>query len=259
MFRGSRGIQACLVILLFCLPARAADDSTALFNGQNLFGWTYHLEKPDVKPSEVWSIKDGVLRCTGKPVGYLITKQTDYQNYVLTVEWRWPDKGGNNGVLVHVTKPGELGVWPKSFEVQLKNGDAGELWVIGTTLQVQHPTTHINDRRHKNEIRGAEKALGEWNTMKITCVGDEIDVKVNGYLVNRATKLNQHRGAIALQSEGTPIEFRNITLSKLPRNAGLLRQQQRQRQLQFQKETERRRQFQMQQQQPGNPPRRPAR
>jgi len=95
--------------------------------------------------------------------------------------------------------------------------------------------------------------------MEITCVGDEIDVKVNGYLVNSATKLSQRRGAIALQSEGTPIEYRNISLLQLPRNAGLLRQQQRQRQLQFQKEAERRRQFQMQQQQPGNPPRRPSR
>ena len=237
----------------------APDASVPLFNGKNSAGWTYHLEKPDAKPSDIWSVKDGVLHCTGVPTGYLITKESNFENYKLSLEWRWPDKGGNNGVLVHVTKPDELGVWPKSFEVQLQSGDAGELWVIGTTLQVLHPNTHVEDRRHKNEIRGAEKPLGQWNTMEITCVGDEIDVKVNGYLVNSATKLSQHRGAIALQSEGTPIEFREITLLKLPSNAGFLRQQQRQRQLQFQKEVERRRQFQMQQRQPGNPPRRPDR
>jgi hypothetical protein len=189
----------------------------------------------------------------------LLTKENNFENYKLLLEWRWPDKGGNNGVLVHVTKPDELGVWPKSFEVQLQNDDAGELWTIGTTLQVQHPNTHVEDRRQKNEIRGAEKPLGQWNTMEITCVGEEIDVKVNGYLVNSATKLSQRRGAIALQSEGTPIEFRGIVMEKLPPNAGLMRQQKRQRQLEFQKEVERRRQFQMPQQQPGNSPRRSVR
>ena len=73
----------------------------------------------------MWSIKDGVLRCTGQPAGYLITKRNDFENYVLTLQWRWPGKGGNNGVLVHVTTPGELDVWPKCFEVQLQSGDRG--------------------------------------------------------------------------------------------------------------------------------------
>ena len=64
-------------------------------------------------------------------------------------------------------------------------------------------------------ITGAEKPLGEWNTMEITCRGNEIEVKVNGYLVNQAKSLSQQCGAIALQSEGTPIEYRNIKLAKL--------------------------------------------
>jgi hypothetical protein len=214
MLGGSCGLRTCLVILLLGPPTLAADESTPLFNGKNLFGWTYHLDKPGVRGSDVWSIKDGVLRCTGQPAGYLITKQNDFDNYTLTVQWRWPEKGGNNGVLVHVTKPNELGVWPKSLEVQLQSGNAGELWVIGTTLQVEHPTTHIDDRRHKNNITGAEKPLGQWNTMEITCRGNEISVSVNGYPVNHATKLSQQRGAIALQSEGTPIEFREVSIRK---------------------------------------------
>ncbi len=202
---------------------------TALFNGRNLAGWTYHLEKPDAKPADVWSVKDGVIHCTGTPTGYLVTKENDFENYVLSLDWRWPSKGGNNGVLVHVTTPNELGVWPKSFEVQLQSGDAGELWVIGTTLQVEHPDTHIEDRRHKNLIRGAERPLGEWNTMEITCLGGQITVKVNGYVVNHATTLSQQRGAIALQSEGTPIEFRDVNLRKAMPLYGPPQQQQPQR------------------------------
>jgi hypothetical protein len=145
----------------------------------------------------------------------LITKKKDFENYVLTVDWRWPDKGGNNGVLVHVTKPGALGVWPKCLEVHLAAGEAGDFWVIGTTIEIENAEKRRQDRRHINLSDGDEKPLGEWNTMEITCRGDEVLVKVNGKLVNHATKLSQTKGAIALQSEGTPIEYRKVQLRKL--------------------------------------------
>jgi hypothetical protein len=205
----------CMAMLLDASLAWAADETTPLFNGRDLAGWTYHLGKPDVKMEDVWSVKDGVLTCKGDPAGYLLTKKDDYENYVLTLQWRWPGKGGNNGVLVHVTEPGALGVWPKCLEVQLGSGDAGDFWVIGTTIEIENPEGRIDGRRHKNLTDGSEKPLGEWNKMEITCRGHEVTVKVNGKLVNHATKLSQHKGAIALQSEGTPIEFRKIKLTKL--------------------------------------------
>jgi hypothetical protein len=204
-----------LVIVLLLIGRINAAEPTQLFDGHDLSGWTYHLDDPKAKMEQVWSVKDGVLHCTGKPVGYLITMKNDFANYVLTLEWRWPEKGGNNGVLVHVTKPGALGVWPKCFEVQLQSGEAGDFWVIGTTLEIENPAGRVEDRRHKNLTDGSEKPLGEWNSMEITCKGDEITVKVNGEVVNHATKLSQAKGAIALQSEGTPIEYRNIKLRKL--------------------------------------------
>jgi hypothetical protein len=204
------------VVLLVITPgAVAAEKSIALFNGRDLSGWTYHLDKPDVRMEDVWSVKDGVLRCKGQPAGYLVTKKNDFENYVLTVEWRWPGKGGNNGALVHVTKPGEIDVWPKSLEVQLESGNAGDLWVIGTKIRIENPEKRIRGRRHIKLTDGSEKPLGEWNKIEISCLGDEITDKVNGELVNHATKLSQSKGAIALQSEGTPIEFRNISLKPL--------------------------------------------
>jgi hypothetical protein len=207
----------CIAATLLIAPAGIAwaAEATALFNGKDLSGWTYHLAEPGVAMEDVWSVMDGVLVCRGQPAGYLLTKKNDFENYVLTLEWRWPKEGGNNGVLVHVTKPGELGVWPKSLEVQLANGDAGDFWVIGTTIQVDNPEGRVEDRRHINLSDGDEKPLGQWNEMEITCRGDEVLVKVNGKLVNRATNLSQSQGAIALQSEGMPIEFRNIKLKKL--------------------------------------------
>jgi hypothetical protein len=212
--------RLCLTVLTISLllgisPAAADEETKKLFNGRDFTGWTYHLADPNVSMEDVWSVREGgVLFCKGRPVGYLITEKDDFENYVLTLEWRWPGEGGNNGVLVHVTTPGELGVWPKSLEVQLQHSNAGDFWVIGTTIDVENIDQRREGRRHL-KLTDAEKPLGEWNKMKITCRSDEVIVHVNGELVNHATDVSQTRGAIALQSEGTPIEFRNIKLRPL--------------------------------------------
>jgi hypothetical protein len=187
-----------------------------LFNGKDLSGWNFHLADPDAKMEDVWSVEDGLLTCTGKPAGYLITQRDDFHNYRLTLDWRWhAGKGGNNGVLVHCSTPGALGVWCKSIEVQLAHGNAGDFWVIGTELDVPNEAERKKGRRHLNLTDDSEKPLGQWNTMEIVCRGDEITVKVNGESVNHATNVSQTKGAIALQSEGTPIQYRNIRLTPL--------------------------------------------
>jgi hypothetical protein len=210
-----RALVACIAAFSFA-PSGAAEEGepVSLFNGKDLSGWTHHLADPQVKMEDVWSAADGVLTCQGKPAGYLRTKE-EYENYRLTLEWRWPEKGGNNGVLVHTTTPGALGVWPKSIEVQLGSENAGDFWVIGTELDVPNEAERKMGRRHLNLTDGSEKPLGEWNRMEIVCRGDEILVKVNDELVNHATNVSQTKGAIALQSEGTEIQFRNIKLTPL--------------------------------------------
>lgn len=193
----------------------AGGKTVQLFNGKDLAGWDFHLADDSVPMEAVWSVKDGVLHCKGKPSGYLVTKRDDFENYVLTVEWRWPDKGGNNGVLVHASTPGALGVWPKSLEVQLAAGESGDFWIIGTEIDVENEASRRKDRRHLNLTDDSEKPLGEWNRMEITCRGDEVLVKVNGKLVNHATNCSETKGAIALQSEGMPIEYRKVELRPL--------------------------------------------
>ena len=207
-----------LAIGLLVGSSAAEEKTTRLFNGKDLAGWTFHAREDKAKAEDTWSVADGVLQCKGRPVGYLRTKG-EYENYILTLEWKWPKgaKGGNNGVLVHTSTPRALGVWPKSIEVQLKSGDAGDFWVIGTELDVKNEQARKRGRRHLNLTDGSEKSIGEWNKMEVTCKGDEITVKVNGQLVNHATNCNVTKGAICLQSEGAPIRFRNIQLRQLPK------------------------------------------
>lgn len=220
-------VMAAAFSLVSAAASAGEQDAKAieLFNGKDLSNWTWHTREQDqeTKLEDVWSVEEGrILACKGRPVGYIRTKKDDYENYKLSLEWRWPEgsQGGNNGVLVHTTTPAALGVWPKSIEVQLHHGNAGDFWVIGTTLEVPDAENRRKDRRHLNLTDDSEKPIGEWNKMEVLCQGDEIKVWVNGDLVNHATDCSQTKGAISLQSEGSPIEFRNIRLVPSKKAAG---------------------------------------
>lgn len=206
-----------------------AADPIVLFNGQDLTGWEKVLEThPD--PAAVWSVSDGLLHCTGTPRGYLRTTRDDFKNYHLLVEWRWPENtpaGANNGVLVHTSTPDALGVWPKSIEVQMANGNAGDFWVIPGD-DADDPTTvdvpleelpkyqdRVQGRRHLNFTEGSEKPLGQWNTMEVICRDDTVTVIVNGEIVNYGDDCSETSGAICLQSEGAPIAYRKVELTPL--------------------------------------------
>jgi hypothetical protein len=215
----------------------AADDADiVLFNGKNFDGWTAVISRPGIQLEDIWSVKEGgILVCQGrdKPTGYLRHHRDDFENYTLTLQWRFPEgtPGGNSGVLVHTTTPGEprpadknkskevsplfVYFWPKCFEAQLNHTHAGDIWVINTTCQIENPDKRVTGRRHFNLTDGSEKPIGQWNDYKIQCQGDEITIWVNGDLVNHITKCSQSKGAICLQAEGADIEFREIRLKPL--------------------------------------------
>ena len=111
------------------------DKRIDLWNGKDFAGWDKFIPDKDVDVSTVWMVKDGILHCTGVPIGYIKTKDL-YANYKLTVVWRWPAEPGNSGVLLHMSEPDE--VWPKCIEAQLKTTNAGDFYLIGgTTLKEQ--------------------------------------------------------------------------------------------------------------------------
>ncbi|MCW1925528.1 DUF1080 domain-containing protein [Luteolibacter arcticus] len=217
-----------LLSLLFVAPALA--EPVALFNGKDLAGWTADVpeadKKPDISPSFI--IRDGNLVSLGKPLGHLVTEK-EFGDYKLTVEYRFPGKGGNCGVLIHASKPRALyGMFPQSIEVQMQSGNAGDFWCIEENIEVpdmekRRPHKEgqkfgggANDARNiKNLTDDSEKPLGEWNTMVITCKGDAVTVTVNGTEVNSGTKSTATKGKIALQAEGTEVEFRKVELEPL--------------------------------------------
>jgi hypothetical protein len=205
-----KGFIALLVASSFLNAA----EPVALFNGRDLRGWTFDIIDPDVRPDALWSVVDGVLVCKGRPPGVMRTT-TEYADYELVVEWRWPpgQKPGNSGVLVHASIAREMFIWPKSLEVQLRDGDAGDFWMIGVSVTVED--REPVGRLLKKQGTPAEKPAGEWNTAVIRCENDTITVHVNGTLMNHGTALTATRGAVCLQSEGGEIHFRKVELSPL--------------------------------------------
>ncbi len=199
-------MKTIAILLLACLPCFS--EETKLFNGTDLSGWTV---SPATAES-LWSAKGGVLSTTGKPTGFIHTKET-FENYTLTLEWRWlpGTENGNSGLLVHAAPPAEGKTWPPSFESQLQQGNAGDIWMIGEKLEA---TGKNQGGRWHRTADPREKPVGEWNTMAVVCKDDTLTIHINGTLVNEAKNLSRTSGTIALQSEGTPIEFRNIILKK---------------------------------------------
>jgi hypothetical protein len=198
--------------------AAAAGKPVQLFNGKDLTGWTAISKDPNTKTEDVWSVVDGAIHCKGKPAGYLRT-DADYTNFVLRFEWRNLSKG-NSGCLIRVQPPDK--VWPKSIECQLQTGNAGDIWIID-----QFPMTVDESRRNPKSPRNiiklepsSEKPLGEWNQYEITMDGQDLTLKVNGVVQNRATDVEEVPGKILFQSEGAQIEFRNVVLTPLPSKGG---------------------------------------
>jgi hypothetical protein len=227
------------VLLLTSLAAPAAGAAEAvtppkvvkLFNGKDLSGWTADVPARDKDPNVPASfvVRDGLLVSRGKPEGHLLTDAA-YRDYRLEVEYRFPGAGGNCGVLVHASRPRALyKMFPQSVEVQMMSGNAGDFWVIQENIEVpdmekRRPRekgekwggSEGDARRILNLTDGSEKPLGEWNRMVIEARGRTIKVWVNGDLVNDGFNSTADRGRIALQAEGTEVEFRRVDIGPLP-------------------------------------------
>jgi hypothetical protein len=222
-----------IFVSLFVLASFAttmAGDEILLFNGKDLAGWTADVPAADkdssVSPSFV--VRNGMLVSLGKPGGHLVTDKT-YSDYRLVVEYRFPKEGGNCGVLVHASKPRALyAMFPQSIEVQMMSGSAGDFWCIEENIEVpdmekrrprkegqQFGGGPRDARQILNLTDGSERPLGEWNRMVIECRGDEIKVWVNDDMVNHGFNATATSGKIALQAEGTEVEFRKVALTPL--------------------------------------------
>ena len=196
-----------------------------LFNGRDLTGWVDVNTGPDT-----WSVKDGLLVCSGQPIG-VMRSEKQYENFVLHIEWRHMQAGGNSGVFVWsegFVPPGTS--LPKGMEVQMleldwinqhrtKDGQpqhvgyiSGELFGAGGLTAT--PDNPRGSRSMSRELRC--KGKGEWNVYDVVCVDGTVKLAINGKFVNSIRDSSVRKGYLCLESEGSEIHFRNIRILELP-------------------------------------------
>lgn len=193
-------------------PAQAAD----LFNGRDFNGWELFVGK-DMPPEGAFTVlAGGVIASTGQPTGFLATTAS-YRNYRLHVEWRWPGKPGNGGVLLHIS-PGPMDrVWPVSLQVQTKHGNVGDLLPMSVYAFAEPATSAPGSLPviKAHTAQDSELPAGEWNSADIVSRDGMVEVSINGVPQNRVSHAAPDHGRVGFQLEGAPYELRNVRLEPL--------------------------------------------
>ena len=211
------------------LPATDTPTDTPqfvdLFNGKDLTGWVNVNTAADT-----WSVRDGLLICSGKPIGVMRSAR-QYENFILHIEWRHMQPGGNSGVFVWSGGTIPFGRrLPKGMEVQmleldwvnqhpLKNGQPNHIGYIsgelfGANGLTATPSNPRGLRSMAYELRC--KGHGQWNVYDVVCVDGTVKLAINGKFVNSIRNSSVRKGYLCLESEGSEIHFRNIRILELP-------------------------------------------
>lgn len=192
---------------------------------------------------DTWTFKDGQIQCTGTPTGVMRTKE-QYTNFELVVEWKHLKSAGNSGVFVwgteesmkEIAAEGARRRLPTGIEVQIldhgykenylaKNKSKrpeelffstnGDVFPTGTTKMTPFRPTSPNGQRSfpRKELA---KGFGQWNHYYVRAVNGEVRLWVNGEEVSGGKDCQPASGYLCLESEGSPIEFRNLKIRVLP-------------------------------------------
>ena len=213
--------MACLLACLTSAALAAEEEGfQPLFNGRDLTGWVNANCAP-----ETWTVRDGMIHCTGHPTGALRTER-QYENFILEVEWRHLSAGGNSGVFLWGTPIAAPGVpFLRGIEVQvLDHGyeakGKGEYYTTHGDVFPIHGATMKPFGRH-NGMRSFpsgefSKGSPEWNHYRVVCTNGVVRHHVNGHEVSGGEDCNYRQGYLALESEGAPVDFRNLRIRELP-------------------------------------------
>src|SRR4026207_741839 len=235
-----------LIILVTVVLLLHLNPGHLLYGQSNVIVFGSEIELSQVKPGSknkgntvrwinvntdpgTWKKDKDLLICTGLPIG-VMRSEKQYGNFILQIEWRHMEAGGNSGVFVWSdARPDEKSRLPGGVEVQMLELDwvnqnvrdgikppiayvHGELFGVGGVETV--PDNPRGTRSMSNENRG--KGKGGWNSYTVVCVDGVIKLSVNGKFVNGISKSTVRKGYLCLESEGAEIQFRNLKIIALP-------------------------------------------
>lgn len=200
---------------------------------------------------DTWTWTDGMVQCTGKPVGVIRTKK-EFTNLELVAQWRHLKPAGNSGIFLWATAEGMKDLKPNALprigiEVQVldigyetnwekskgKPSDwftsHGDVFPVGgskmkaITPQITYTrddgSTYVvgkPDSSRSFPTKRITKPSGEWNHYYVRAVNGEVELWVNGEKVNGGKNCEPNKGFLCLESEGSPVEFKGLRIHELP-------------------------------------------
>ena len=222
-----------LVSLTYATKSEGAEQAlnkppkgfVALFNGKDLAGWKGLLKGPYDNPSKRatlspdklkelqkeadddmranWKVADGALVFSGK--GRSLCTAKDYGDFEMLVDWK-------------ILKDGDSGIYLRgSPQVQIWDTDR-------PNAQVGSGGLYNNQNGPRNPLKVADKPVGQWNTFRITMIGERVTVYLNDVLVVDNVVMDNYwerdkpiypNGQIELQNHGNTLYFRNIYIREI--------------------------------------------
>ncbi len=228
-----------LLVLLGGVAAEGQEPPRAWMDGTGP-GWVA-LEGEDFVPvngdPDTWKWKEGIWHCSGQPIGVMRSRR-QYANFEMVVQWRHLRSAGNSGVFVWVPESALQGLEPGKLpdggiEVQMldhgyteqyrqQTGNEpdwfstnGDVFAVGKSQLTPFPPLSPNGKRSfpsQNRSRG----VGEWNHYYVRAINGELRLWVNGVEVSGGRDSQPREGYLALESEGSPLEFKEIRIRTLP-------------------------------------------
>jgi len=170
--------------------------------------WTQEGGEPDT-----WSLREGMIYCSGKPDSFLRSKQI-YRDFVFRAEWRFitegwkgaPEVWPNAGFFINAQEVHDR--WPRSLEVQGHYGEAGSLFGVRGGKVSGARRGPIDENRIP---------FGEWESVEVRSEGGVVTVILNGRKINEGRDLSPREGKLCLQAEGWPLYYRALEIRELPR------------------------------------------
>ncbi len=186
---------------------------------------------------ETWSFKDGLICCTGRPVGVMKTVK-QYTNFEFVAQWRHLKSAGNSGFFLWCPPSALENLAPDKLpaggiEVQVldhgyaeqyekQNGKKpdwfttnGDVFAVGTSKMKPFPPLSPDGSRSFPR-KNLSKGVGQWNHYYVRAINGQVRLWVNGEEVSGGSDCQPHSGHLCLESEGSPIEFRCIRIRELP-------------------------------------------
>lgn len=185
-----------------------------------LFEWEPDFQRlsladfvPFPADADSWTERDDVLVCTGKPRGYLATRET-FQNFTWRLEYRFvrPDDlkdetkfKGNTGFMIYIT--GEAKIWPVSLEVQ---GKHVQMAAIKENGGAEAPVVKDDEAARKS----ARRPVGQWNALEILSRDGALSVTLNGVPISESEPNFLSSGNLGIQAEDHPFEVRRLRIRR---------------------------------------------